>query len=132
MNLHHVLVYNFPSLSITFLLLLFSRPFERTVTLHKSSDGFVGFQFKEGKIISIVKDSSAARNGLLTEHQLLEVDGQNVVGLKDKEITKIIQGTGTVVTITIMPCVLYDHIMKQYVPRVFFFFISSPFFEIIK
>ena len=83
------------------------------MTLHKSSDGFIGFQFKEGKIISIVKDSSAARNGLLTEHQLLEIDGQNVVGLKDKDITKIIQGAGSVVTLTIMPCVLYDHIMKQ-------------------
>lgn len=55
------------------------RPFERTVTLHKDSSNCVGFQFKNGKITSIVKDSSAARNGLLIEHQLLEVDGQNVV-----------------------------------------------------
>jgi syntenin-1 len=55
------------------------RPFERTVTLHKDSSNCVGFQFKNGKICSIVKDSSAARNGLLIEHQLLEVDGQNVV-----------------------------------------------------
>jgi syntenin-1 len=57
------------------------RPFERTVTLHKDSSNCVGFQFKNGKITSIVKDSSAARNGLLIEHQLLEVDGQNVVSL---------------------------------------------------
>lgn len=55
------------------------RPFERTVTLHKDSSNCVGFQFKNGKISSIVKDSSAARNGLLIEHQLLEIDGQNVV-----------------------------------------------------
>lgn len=55
------------------------RPFERTITLHKDSSGCVGFQFKNGKITSIVKDSSAARNGLLIDHQLLEVDGQNVV-----------------------------------------------------
>jgi syntenin-1 len=55
------------------------RPFERTVTLHKDSSDCVGFQFKNGKITAIVKDSSAARNGLLIEHQLLEVDGQNVV-----------------------------------------------------
>lgn len=57
------------------------RPFERNVTLHKDSSNCVGFQFKSGKISSIVKDSSAARNGLLIEHQLLEVDGQNVVSL---------------------------------------------------
>lgn len=55
------------------------RPFERTLTLHKDSSGCVGFQFKNGKISSIVKDSSAARNGLLVDHQLLEIDGQNVV-----------------------------------------------------
>lgn len=55
------------------------RPFERIVTLHKDSSNCVGFQFKNGKITSIVKDSSAARNGLLIEHQLLEIDGQNVV-----------------------------------------------------
>lgn len=55
------------------------RPFERIVTLHKDSSQTVGFQFKNGKITSIVKDSSAARNGLLIEHQLLEIDGQNVV-----------------------------------------------------
>lgn len=55
------------------------RPFERIVTLHKDSSNSVGFQFRNGKITSIVKDSSAARNGLLIEHQLLEIDGQNVV-----------------------------------------------------
>ena len=58
------------------------RPFERNVTLHKDSSNCVGFQFKSGKISSIVKDSSAARNGLLIEHQLLEVDGQNVVSIR--------------------------------------------------
>lgn len=58
------------------------RPFERIVTLHKDSSNCVGFQFKNGKITSIVKDSSAARNGLLIEHQLLEVEGQNVVSFR--------------------------------------------------
>jgi len=65
------------------------RPFERTVTLHKDSTKHIGFQFKNGKITSIVKDSSAARNGLLIEHQILEVDGQNVVsafGSFDKNV----------------------------------------------
>lgn len=53
------------------------RPFERTVTMHKDSAGRIGFQFTNGKIASIVKDSSAARNGLLIDHQLLEVNGQH-------------------------------------------------------
>lgn len=57
------------------------RPFERPITMQKDSVGHVGFVYKNGKITSIVKDSSAARNGLLIEHNLLEVNGQNVVGL---------------------------------------------------
>jgi syntenin-1 len=35
--------------------------------------GQLGFQFKGGKIMSIVVHSSAARNGLLVDHNLLEV-----------------------------------------------------------
>ena len=50
--------------------------------MQKDSGGFIGFVFKDGKIKSLVKDSSAARNGVLTEHQLIEVNGQNVVGVK--------------------------------------------------
>lgn len=89
------------------------RPFERTITLHKDSTGHIGFQFKNGKIISLVKDSSAARNGVLTDHQLLEVDGQNVVGLKDKQISSIIEKAGQVVTITVIPSFIYDHMVKK-------------------
>lgn len=50
--------------------------------MHKDSTGHVGFIFKNGRITSIVKDSSAARNGLLTEHNICEINGQNVIGLK--------------------------------------------------
>jgi syntenin-1 len=83
------------------------------LTLHKDSTGHIGFQFKEGKITAIVVDSSAARNGLLIEHNLLEVNGQNVVGLKDREATKIIDDAGQVVTITVIPNFLYRHMMKK-------------------
>nr|CAH7713042.1 unnamed protein product [Callosobruchus chinensis] len=89
------------------------RPFERTVTLHKDSAGNLGFQFKSGRIVKLVKDSSACRNGVLTDHQLLEVDGQNVVGMKDKQIGEIIHNAGPVVTITVMPSFLYDHMIKK-------------------
>ncbi|XP_005112489.1 syntenin-1 [Aplysia californica] len=88
------------------------RPFERTVTMQKDSNGFIGFVYKDGRIKSLVKDSSAARNGLLTDHQLIEVGGQNVVGLKDKETGAIIDSCGRTVTVTVMPCVIYDHIVK--------------------
>ena len=50
------------------------------MTMHKDSSGNIGFHFKNGKIMALVKDSSAARNGLLTDHQILEVNGK--VGLE--------------------------------------------------
>lgn len=89
------------------------RPFERTITLHKDSAGHVGFTFKNGKINAIVKDSSAARNGLLIDHNMLEVNGQNVVGIEDKTVRKIMESGGDIITFTIMPTVIFDHMMKQ-------------------
>lgn len=90
------------------------RPFERTITMHKNSTGHIGFQFNNGKIMSIVKDSSAARNGLLIEHQLLEVNGQNVVGMKDKQVTELIlNNEQPVITVTIIPSIIYDHMVKK-------------------
>lgn len=89
------------------------RPFERTVTLQKNSNNQVGFIYKDGKITSIVKDSSAARNGLLIDHQLCEVNGQCVIGMKDKNVLSIMQNGGLTVTITIMPTFVYEHIVKN-------------------
>jgi len=89
------------------------RPFERTVTMHKDSMGYIGFQFKNGKIIALVKDSSATRNGLLTDHQILEVNGKNVIGMKDKDITTEIEKGGDIITVTIIPSYIYDHMVKK-------------------
>ncbi|XP_071640221.1 syntenin-1 [Temnothorax longispinosus] len=89
------------------------RPLERTVTMHKDSMGYIGFQFKNGKIIALVKDSSATRNGLLTDHQILEINGKNVVGMKDKDITTEIEKGGDIITVTIIPSYIYDHMIKK-------------------
>lgn len=89
------------------------RPFERTITLQKDSAGKVGFVFKENKITAIVKESSAARNGLLTDHHMVEVNGQNVIGMKDKEIQTVFDASERSITITIIPSFIYDHIMKS-------------------
>lgn len=89
------------------------RPFERTITLQKDSAGTVGFVFKDNKITAIVKDSSAARNGVLTEHHMVELNGQNVIGLKEKDIKQIVEGCGRTVTVTIIPSYIYEHIMKN-------------------
>lgn len=89
------------------------RPFERTITLQKDSAGYVGFVYKNGKITAIGKDTSAARNGLLIDHALLEVNGQNVIGVKDKKIGEVIQNVGKTVTVTVMPNFVFDHMMKS-------------------
>ncbi|XP_075032696.1 syntenin-2 [Mixophyes fleayi] len=89
------------------------RPFQRTVTLQKDSTGHVGFIFKKGQITSLVKDSSAARNGLLTNHYLCEINGQNVIGLKDRQIGDILASCGRSVTVTVIPTIIFEHIVKQ-------------------
>ncbi|KAG8442025.1 hypothetical protein GDO86_010989 [Hymenochirus boettgeri] len=89
------------------------RPFERTITMHKDSTGHVGFIFKNGKITSIVKDSSAARNGLLTEHNLCEINGQNVIGLKDSQVADVLATSPNVVTLTLMPSYIFEHMVKR-------------------
>ncbi|KAL5456897.1 hypothetical protein EMCRGX_G034124 [Ephydatia muelleri] len=89
------------------------RPYERTITVQKDSSNHVGFTFNNGEIKNIVKDSSAARNGVLTDHYLCEVNGQNVIGLKDKEIGEVFSESPRTVTITIMPKFIYDHMMKN-------------------
>ncbi|XP_044945690.1 syntenin-1-like [Mustela putorius furo] len=106
---HKVLKQAFGEITMT----VRDRPFEQTVTMHKDSTGHVGFIFKNGKITSIVKDSSAARNGLLTEHNICEVNGQNVIGLKDSQIADILSTSETVVTITIMPAFIFEHIKRM-------------------
>ncbi|XP_049635297.1 syntenin-2 [Suncus etruscus] len=92
------------------------RPFQRTVTIHKDGTGHLGFVIKKGKVCSVVKGSSAARNGLLTNHYLCEIDGQNVIGMKDKEIIEVLANTGQVVTLTIIPTVIYEHMVKKLSP----------------
>uniref|UniRef100_A0A2I3TJM7 PDZ domain-containing protein n=1 Tax=Pan troglodytes TaxID=9598 RepID=A0A2I3TJM7_PANTR len=81
------------------------RPFEWTITMHKDSTGHV-----ERKKTSIVKDSSVARNGLLTEHNICEINRQKVTGLKDSQIADILSTSGTRVTITIMSAFIFEQI----------------------
>nr|XP_040049990.1 syntenin-2 [Gasterosteus aculeatus aculeatus] len=89
------------------------RPYQRTVTMHKDSSGHVGFIYKSGKITSLVKDASAARNGLLTDHFICEINGQNVIGLKDSQIKDILTTSPAAMTITIMPKFVYEHMIKR-------------------
>ena len=89
------------------------RPFARVVTVVKDHQNQIGFLFKKGAVTAIVKDSSAARNGLLIHHHILEVNGQNVIGLKDEEILQILKQSERSVSLTIMPSFVFDHLLKH-------------------
>lgn len=89
------------------------RPWCRALTVVKDSTNHIGFVFKRSEITGIVKESSAARNGLLIHHNLVEINGQNVVGLKDPEILQIISEAPRSVTLTIMPSFVYNHLVKN-------------------
>jgi syntenin-1 len=41
------------------------------------------------------------------------VNGQNVVGIKDKDVARIIDEAGPSVTVTVIPAYLYEHIIKK-------------------
>lgn len=52
-------------------------------------------------------------NGVLIDHYLTEVNGQNVIGLRDKDISEIFAESPRTLTITFMPAFVYDHMMKK-------------------
>ncbi len=58
--------------------------------------------------------SLSLSNGLLINHQLVEVNGQNVVGMPDKELLQLIREVPRSVTLTIMPAFVYGHLVKKY------------------
>lgn len=89
------------------------RPFERSISLHKDSTGHVGFQFKNGLITHIVLGTSAAKNGLLIKHQIVEVNGICVVGMKDKEISKIFDESEGCIVLTIIPECLFKVMVEK-------------------
>ncbi|KAF5396741.1 putative pdz domain containing protein [Paragonimus heterotremus] len=89
------------------------RPLERTVVVNKNSSGSLGITVEHGMITAIVKDSSAARNGVLTNHHIVEVDGQNVLGLKDKQLVALLRQRGASVRLTLLPHGVYRHLVRH-------------------
>eukprot|EP00055_Hartaetosiga_balthica_P011561 m.52930 g.52930 ORF g.52930 m.52930 type:complete len:307 (-) comp7644_c0_seq1:220-1140(-) len=89
------------------------RPWCRTLTVVKDSTNHCGFTFKNGNIQRLVLGSSAARNGLLINHRLIEINGRNVVGMEDKNILEIIKKSPPSITLTIMPTYIYKHLVSK-------------------
>ena len=88
------------------------RPLCRSLVLHKDKAGRLGIKVKKGAVAAIAVNSSAARNGLLTDHQVIEVNGACVVGLTDRDIGRQVEDGGDVVTITIMQSNMFREITR--------------------
>lgn len=58
-------------------------------------------------------DSSAARNGVLINSQLVEVNGINVLGLSDRKVRELIKVSPPIVKVTLIPGFYYQHLTKK-------------------
>ncbi|VDN04892.1 unnamed protein product [Thelazia callipaeda] len=88
------------------------RPLARTITLHKDTRGILGIVYRDNLIVSVVKHSSASRNGLLVNQRIIEVDGQNVMSLEGKELHSYLENAPMIVTLTLMPTKFYEELTK--------------------
>lgn len=85
----------------------------RTYTVQKDSANHCGFLFKGNNITAVVQDSSAARNGIMIHHNIVEVNGQSVLGLSGDELLKVIQSAPSTCTFTICPNFVYKHLTSN-------------------
>ena len=88
------------------------RPLCRSVVLTKDKAGRLGIKLKHGRVEAIAVNSTAARNGLLTDQQIVEVNGCCVVGQTDKCIRECIEKESDMVTVTIMQRDVFIQLMR--------------------
>ncbi|VDO04247.1 unnamed protein product [Rodentolepis nana] len=96
------------------LLTIRDRPLGRVFTLTRNSHGILGIMIYNGAVEDIVKGSSAERNGVRINSHLCEINGFNVLGMKDSTIQEIIRAAGPVVKITVIPGFFYKNLSKMY------------------
>ena len=88
------------------------RPWQKVYKLMKDTDNYIGINFKNGNIVALVKDSSSSRNGIPTDHQIIEINSQTVIGLSDKEISTIFAQSGRDIYISLMPVNIYKKLIS--------------------
>jgi len=92
------------------------RPVCRNLSLCKDSAGRLGFKMEGGMVSAICVNSSAARNGLLLYHHILEVEGACVAGLTDKTIRERIEETGAMVSLTVIDQAVFNQLTSGMSP----------------
>ena len=91
------------------------RPNEKMYTLLRDSSGHFGFRIRSAQIIKVIPGTSAARNGIPTNHFITEVNGQNVLGWDDDKIRERVDiaATDGAVTITLLHERAYKDFIKD-------------------
>jgi syntenin-1 len=96
-------------------LMIRDRPYVKVITLTKSpQDNKLGFLIKNGYITNLIKDTSAHLNGLLTDHKLVEINGNPVFHLNDTQIiNNITESAFLSVHLSICSREFYEKITKK-------------------
>lgn len=79
----------------------------------KDSLGNIGLVINKGAVESIVKGSSAERNGVLINSQICEINGVNVLGMSDDTIREFIKMSGLNVKVTLIPEFFFENLTKK-------------------
>ncbi len=81
-----------------------SRPYGKIHQLHKDLTGnIIGVTLKNKKITNIIRDTSCARNGVLIDHYIVNVDGKDVTSYNNTQLIEYIKMRSNIVTIIVYP-----------------------------
>lgn len=88
------------------------RPLLNIFHLMKDNQNQLGVIIKNGYITKLIQNSSASRNGVPINHRIIEINGQNIIGLSNNDIIQIIKDAPTDVSISIMRTKIYEQLIK--------------------
>ncbi|XP_023323632.1 syntenin-1 [Eurytemora carolleeae] len=92
------------------------RPLSRGLVLQKDGAGTLGMKIENGIITGIGINTSAAKNGVLINQQLIEINGSCTVGLSDKMIRTWISDCGETVAVTLMDIAIFRALIRDMSP----------------
>uniref|UniRef100_A0A240PK72 PDZ domain-containing protein n=1 Tax=Anopheles epiroticus TaxID=199890 RepID=A0A240PK72_9DIPT len=92
------------------------RPGDRYVTIGRDVEKGYGFRFAHGEITFVRANTSAQRQGLERKLQIIEVNEEVVVGMKDETIEAIICGKGDTVSLCVVPMKVYRQLFSRLSP----------------
>uniref|UniRef100_A0A1Y9HAR0 PDZ domain-containing protein n=1 Tax=Anopheles farauti TaxID=69004 RepID=A0A1Y9HAR0_9DIPT len=89
------------------------KPRERYVTISRDVEKGFGFRFVDGEITFVRPNTSAEQRGLERRLQIIEVNEEVVVGMKDKDIEAVICANGDTVTLCVVPVKVYQKMFSR-------------------